>query len=183
MKKIETLFVRDGKGREFKATPQVAPGCEWVTAGEGIATRKWDGSCCLVLGGELFKRIDWDAAKGEPPASWFHHDLNPAQRSGHGWMPVGDDPNDTWHREAWKTQKGLLEDGTYELCGPKINKNREAMSSHVLMRHGDELVENCPRDFEGLREFLRTFPHEGIVWHHPDDRMAKIKRRDFWRGQ
>ncbi|GAA0391384.1 hypothetical protein GCM10009530_48340 [Microbispora corallina] len=26
---------------------------------------------------------------------------------------------------------------------------------------------------------LRGWGHEGLVWHHPDGRMAKIEARDF----
>lgn len=180
MKKIETLFVREGEGRRFMATNKVAPGCEWVANGEGVATRKFDGTCCLVRDGKLYKRVDWEADKGPAPASWFHHDDDPNQRSGHGWMPVGDDPGDTWHRAAWMACGGALPNGTYELCGPRVNKNPEGFNTHVLVPHGHELVD-CPRDFDGLREFMLTFKHEGVVWHHQDGRMAKIKRRDFHR--
>ena len=34
-------------------------------------------------------------------------------------------------------------------------------------------------DREGLAEWLTARRYEGIVWHHPDGRMAKLKRRDF----
>jgi hypothetical protein len=36
-----------------------------------------------------------------------------------------------------------------------------------------------PRDFDGLREYLASFNGEGIVFHHPDGRMVKIRRTDF----
>jgi hypothetical protein len=36
-----------------------------------------------------------------------------------------------------------------------------------------------PRDFEGLKEYLSAKQMEGMVFHHPDGRMAKIKKRDF----
>ena len=36
-----------------------------------------------------------------------------------------------------------------------------------------------PRDFAGLRQYLRLGAIEGIVWHHPDGRMVKIKAKDF----
>lgn len=50
---------------------------------------------------------------------------------------------------------------------------------HMLVRHGClELVE-APRDFTGIREYLRTHDVEGIVWHHPDGRMVKVKGKDF----
>lgn len=36
-----------------------------------------------------------------------------------------------------------------------------------------------PRDFDGLMTWLLAHPEfEGIVWHHPDGRMAKLKHRD-----
>ena len=31
----------------------------------------------------------------------------------------------------------------------------------------------------GLKDWLSAPHYEGLVWHHPDGRMAKIKRRDF----
>lgn len=31
----------------------------------------------------------------------------------------------------------------------------------------------------GLRSYLANKDIEGIVWHHPDGRMVKIKGKDF----
>ena len=46
MRKIPTLFVREFlPNHKIIITDQVAPGCEWVLAGEGVATRKLDGTC------------------------------------------------------------------------------------------------------------------------------------------
>lgn len=49
------------------------------------------------------------------------------------------------------------------------------------------IYEETPRTFESLQTVLRTLPSkfspgnvaEGIVFHHPDGRRAKIKRKDF----
>ena len=35
------------------------------------------------------------------------------------------------------------------------------------------------RSFAEIREYLEHATIEGIVWHHPDGRMVKIKRKDF----
>lgn len=74
--------------------------------------------------------------------------------------------------------------GTYELCGPLIRGNPEKLNSHVLYKHGETVISNVPRTFEGLRTFLSTYEGEGIVWHYRINPnitplMAKIKRRDF----
>ena len=36
-----------------------------------------------------------------------------------------------------------------------------------------------PITYDELKAFFEKNIIEGIVWHHPDGRMAKIKRRDF----
>jgi hypothetical protein len=174
MKKVISLFQRNYDGDRL-VRDEVVPGAEWVLAGEGVATRKWDGTCCAVIGGKLYKRCEWDIKKGPAPPEWLHHDFDPAQRSGHGWLPVGIGPEDWMHRLA----EVPSEDGTYELVGPKVQKNAEDREGYELIRHGNVIFHDCPRDFEGIREYLSERDIEGIVWHHPDGRMVKIKGRDF----
>ncbi len=179
MQKIPTLFMRDRS--THLVCPDVTPGCEWVTAGEGVATRKFDGTCCLVEAGVLFKRFDAKHGK-TPPANFVPAQLEPDPNTGHwpGWIPVGDGPEDKRHREAF-AMGAPLEDGTYELVGPKINSNPDMFEEHTLVRHGSVPVDDVPRDFDGLREASFKWFVEGVVWHHPDGRMVKIKRKDFWR--
>ena len=57
--------------------------------------------------------------------------------------------------------------------------NPERWPWHILMRHGGFPLEDAPRTFDGLREWFKDKDVEGIVWHHPDGRMVKIKARDF----
>lgn len=64
MKKIPTLFERIYEGHRIVGiTPKVTPGMEWVLNGEGIATVKWDGACCAIINGELYKRYDAKKAR------------------------------------------------------------------------------------------------------------------------
>ena len=174
MKKTISLFSRNYGGDRL-VRDEIVPGAEWVVAGEGVASRKFDGTCCMVRYGKLFKRHDVKAGK-EPP-----QDFEPAQEAdpitGHwpGWVPVGDGPDDLRHRQA---NGGTRSDGTYELCGPKVQKNPEQFETHVLVRHGAEVLD-APRTFLALRDYLAEHDIEGIVWHHPDGRMVKIKGKDF----
>lgn len=59
--------------------------------------------------------------------------------------------------------------------------NPERRDAHVLVRHDASLTfaDQPPRDFEGLKAWMTGRDVEGIVWHHPDGRMAKLKLRDF----
>lgn len=48
MKKMPTLFIRVFYDHSIIDTiNEVTPGCEWVLAGEGVATEKIDGTCTL----------------------------------------------------------------------------------------------------------------------------------------
>jgi len=76
MKKIPSLFKRDYEGTRL-VYDEIVPGTEWVLAGEGVATRKIDGTSCLMRGVALYKRYDARAGKG-PPAGF-----EPAQEARH----------------------------------------------------------------------------------------------------
>lgn len=178
MKKIPTIFERnwgDGPNR-YLVFDKIRAGCEWVVAGEGIATRKIDGTSCRVESGKLWKRRELRAGEGVPPNfEVADHDKETGKTI--GWIPIGDGPEDKWHREAfWEP----LPDGTYELVGPKIQGNPEGYEVHTLVSHQETgKLPMCPRTFDELREFLDGGDIEGVVFHHSDGRMSKIKARDF----
>lgn len=179
MKKIVSLFQRNYDGDRL-VRDEVEPGAEWVLAGEGVATRKYDGTCCMVQGGKLFKRYELKSGRTAPAGFIAAQDPDPVTGDVPGWLPVGDGKEDQWHREAFRGQP----DGTYELCGPKIQGNPEGFGERVLIPHAEaESLANCPRTFEGLKAYLKDTLYEGVVWHHADGRMVKIKRKDFFRGR
>ena len=181
MNKIVSLFQRNYDGDRL-VRDELVPGAEWVAAGEGVATRKWDGTCCLVRDGHLYKR--YDAKRGKTPPVGFEPAQEPDPVTGHwpGWILVTNAPDnwnapdERWHREAFK---GDEPNGTYELCGPKVQGNPEGFDTHRLIPHGVERLDDAPRTFEELKAYLTERTMEGIVWHHPDGRMVKIKAKDF----
>lgn len=193
MKKVPTLFERDWNGDKSRVTPQVHAGCEWVLAGEGIPTRKLDGTSCLIRNGALYRRRE--LKRGEPQPPLFEMaDYDEETGKTVGWVPVEpSNPSDKYHAEAfesmkvsragWSTTEDLTPEGTYELVGPKVQGNPEHWPNHALVKHSDfilkEGMEDAPRTFDGLKEWLAEKDIEGLVFHHPDGRMAKIKLRDF----
>lgn len=195
MQKIISLFQRNYDG-DYLVRDEVTPGAEWVLAGEGVPTRKWDGTCVLIENGEMWKRHEVKAGKTAPPGFRPATDVDPVTGKQQGWLPIGDGPDDRWHREAVITddviggERDYITGTTYELVGPKIHGNPERFDSHVLLRHGIADLLDGPRTFAVIRDQLATADMEGIVWHHPDGRMVKIKTKDFglkrvpapWRG-
>ena len=180
MKKIPTLFIRDFAGDPSRVLNEVSPGCLWVLDGEGVATQKLDGTAVLIRDGCLYKRRILKRGQGPPLGfEWVEKDETTDKTV--GWVPVGDGPGDRWHREAFK-ESYCYDDGTHELIGPKIQGNPEHETVHKLVSHDDDrLVFDVqpPRGFDGLSKWLKGKDIEGIVFHHSDGRMAKIKLRDF----
>ena len=56
MEKITTLYERDEAQRGRPVKPGLKSSCTWVEAGEGLATRKLDGTNVKVERGALWKR-------------------------------------------------------------------------------------------------------------------------------
>lgn len=180
MKKVPTLFRRDPENMR-RVLPEVTPGCEWVLAGEGVPTRKYDGTCVMLdADGNWWGRREVKADKPHP-ANYQVVGWDATTGKTVGWEPIEQSPFARFHAEALEI--GTYEPGTYELCGPKINGNPEGFPAHILVSHvlAISYAPTFPRTFEGLRDTLSSprFVYEGVVWHHPDGRMAKLKRRDF----
>lgn len=176
MKKIISLFQRNYEGDRL-VRDEIVPGAEWVVAGEGVATEKFDGTCCMVRGGQLYKR--YDAKKGKTPPPGWEPAQDPDPVTGHhpGWLLVGEGPEDKWHREAWRG--AVRADGTCELVGPKVQGDPYGLTMHLLRYHGSVELPDAPRGYAQIKAWLAEHRIEGIVWHHPDGRMVKIKAKDF----
>ncbi len=178
MKKIQSLFKKD-----YDKTPQafneIVEGSEWVVDGEGEATIKYDGTACMIQDGILYKRFDVKQGR-EIPISGIPCEKLPDEKTGHWpwWIKVYSGPEDRYFREGF-FEDNPWEDGTYELVGPKIGGNKDHYTCHILIKHGDIILTDFPRTFDKIRIYLETHEFEGVVWHHPDGRMVKVKRKDF----
>lgn len=180
MKKMKTLFNRHFVNHKIVGIDEVpVEGCEWVLKGEGMATQKLDGTCCLIQDGKLFSRFDWKKGRKLPEGAIpCQPEADPITGSFPHWIPVTDDPAFKWHRVAFSKLEDKS-DGTYELIGKHINGNPEKIEDgDILVKHGT-ITLDVPRSFEGIKEFLRTHNIEGIVFHRGNGEMCKIKRTDF----
>lgn len=180
MKKIPTVFERDWNGDRSRVLPQVHKDCQWVLDGEGTPTRKLDGTCCMIRDGKLYKRQEMKQGQ-QVPEDFEEVSLDDETGKRIGWRPVGDGPDDKWHREGFTNLENKV-DGTYELVGPKTQGNVESFDAQTLVPHTIErlaIADTVPREFEEMRAYFADKNWEGIVFHHPDGRMAKIKKRDF----
>jgi hypothetical protein len=199
MKKIPSVFKRVFNGSNSAlAYDEVTNGCEWVIEGQGTPTLKWDGQATMVRDGVLYRRYDRklkDRAllkrvqAGEvaasslsesdfktPPENWEPCEPTWDSTTAHwpGWARVQDCPADKY---LWSTyqEQGPLPDGTYEFVGETVGGNKHYITGHLFVNHVEQGI-GAPHTFDELKIWFQDHIMEGIVWHHPDGRMAKLHR-------
>lgn len=182
MHKIPTLFQRD---ENHKVINKVTPGCEWVLAGKGVATEKLDGTNVrlTVRSGEVVRVEKRRNPSKEQKArgivdGWYvdAHVSDPADQHIFGAIGYTDTSPD--------------QDSEFicEAIGPKIQGNPLGLEFPWCKSLADVPIYACaPRSYDELKLFLAEMDSilspghlaEGIVFHHHNGRMAKIKRKDF----
>lgn len=183
MKKIPTLFKRVFYNHSIiDIVPVITEGCEEAFK-NGIATVKIDGACCAIIDGKFYKR--YDAKKGRKPPEGAIPCCDPDPATGHWphWVEINrNDPVDKWFAAALLNTEAcygkVLIDGTYEAVGPHFRGNPYSLEKDILVRHGSDIAE-VQRDFESVKEYLRTTKIEGLVFWLDGEPVCKIKRTDF----
>ena len=187
MDKIPTLFERD---EHFKVVDKVRPECEWVLAGHGVPTEKLDGTNVrlTIRSGQLVR-----VEKRRNPSA-----RQKQQGIIDGWYVDADEraADDRWIVAAARnTQISDWPDGEHscEALGPSIQGNTLGLPEPLCVPFNlrAPAFGEIPRTYAGLQAWLEQAQSlfspghlaEGIVFHHPDGRRAKIKRRDFFPGR
>lgn len=187
MKKIPTLFEREFSNHKvISINPIVTPGLEWVLTGEGIATVKYDGSCCAIINGLYYKRYDAKRGK-QPPTGAIPCQRDPDPITGHWphWVKIDrDNLADKWFISAFDESRinGEIDvtiDATYEAIGEHFQGNPYNISGDFLVKHGADIIKNCPRSYDGIYDYLSKHKIEGIVFWKDGAPRCKIKRSDF----
>jgi len=183
MKKISTLFKKDPQdlGRVIN---EINPENQWVIDGEGIPTRKYDGTASAIINGTLYKRYDVKKGRQVPEGAIPCQEADLITGHHPHWLKCDiNKSEDKYFFEAFDllVERGLTVYGTYELIGEKIQGNPEKIKGRQLVKHGmTTIIDMNPISFENIKEYLRTEDIEGIVFYHKiDGRMCKIRKKDF----
>jgi hypothetical protein len=187
MKKIPTLFKREFKDHKVvKVLPEFTDELCKKAYFLGQPTIKFDGSCCAIINGKFFKR--YDAKKGKAvPDNAIKCQEEPDPVTGHlpCWVPVDENnPADKWFIKAYQLfekENGSPIDGTYEAVGKHFQGNPYGFEFDILVQHGKDypFFDKRLKSFEELKEFLKYFNHEGLVYWLEGQPICKIKRTDF----
>ena len=195
MKKIPTLFKRTFENHKVVGiTDEITPGCEEAFL-RGVATIKYDGSCCAIIDGGFYKRFDAKPGRKIPEGAIPCCESDPITCHHPHWVKVdSNNPADKWFIEAldYYVDKLIsmdyidfgdpLPDGTYEAIGPHFNGNPYNLVNDTLVLHGYQMVDqlnDCKRSFDDIKAFLQNNNIEGIVFWLDGEPVCKIKRTDF----
>lgn len=181
MRKMKTLFKRQFENHKVaKCLEEIEPECKWVLDGEGYATEKIDGTCCMIKDNILYKRFDYKKGRKLPEGA-IPCQEKPDEITEHfpHWVEVSKEkPEDKYFVKAFE-EKEKWKDGTYELIGKHIQGNPYNMENDKLEKHGIRILKDVPRTYEGIKEYLENHYIEGIVFYRGNGEMCKIKRSDF----
>ena len=204
MKKIPTLFKRVFDENHKKAiTKDVTPGCEVVFDGQTIPTVKWDGACCAIIDGEIYRRYDAKQKYGKkPPEGAIPCQPEPDPITGHWphWVKcVEGNPQDKYFLEAFRNSwddiakgehngENIIPNGTFEALGPAWQSNPYELEKNIIRRHGidniygelEDISDSTPEElFDMCKNYLKVHQIEGIVFWCNGQPLCKIKRSDF----
>jgi hypothetical protein len=183
MKKMTTLFkvIYGGfSGKEI--LPIVREENRWVfTQSDVKATRKYDGTACMIEDGRLYRR--YDAKKGKKVPTGAIPCCEADLITGHHpyWILCEKgNPRDSFHFEAFN-KKESWKNGTYELCGEKVQGNPEKIKGHELILHGEIILYIPVFNFGGFKHYLEDPKNdiEGIVFYGENGELCKLRKSDF----
>ena len=188
MPKIHSPFIREMIDGFYVVTPKIDEDYKWVFEEEGVmAVEKLDGTNVSIV-----------VEDGTITHIYNRTTRIPFFNKGKSWIVQG-------ILESYDRGYCNLTDGQYfgELIGPKVQGNPYKLDRHMwipFQTYGQKHLRykswgQYPKDFKAISEWFKTdifslfsrrhnsehekmFP-EGIVFTHPDGRMAKLRRDMF----
>lgn len=183
--KLESPFIRKEINGDYIVTPEINPNCQWVFDDENIICQeKLDGTntSIIIENGKLVRVFNRE------------NDIDI-------WS---DNPVILAVRESYKRGYCNFTDGQYfgEAIGERIQGNPYKITGNIWLPFDTYFVKHLtykswgkyPKDFNTISKWMKddlmplfymskhkgeTGFVEGIVFHHPDGRMAKLRRDMF----
>lgn len=215
MKKIPTLFKRVFDENHKKSiTDEVTEGCQWILGNwenhdaSEIATVKYDGACCAIIDGEIYKRYDAKQKYGKvPPEGAIPCQPEPDPITGHWphWVKCEEGkPEDKYFIDAFRRSKTHLfsairivqhsrgeADSTgvaysCEAIGPHWQNNPHELYEDQLILHGMNVIpwkklsgDDGNVTLESIRQYLSWMPKVSLLGGW---RTWPIEGIVFWKG-
>lgn len=199
MKKLPLLFFRNPDGTvDFTKYNEIAIS-KIRESNKIYFTLKYDGTCVLVKKPNYYARRTVKPGKNTPK-HFIRCDFDKVTGKSFGWIPIDEsDYKEKFYKALFDYQlvnfDTLIEDGTYELCGPKIGvRYKNSLKRNVLFKHGKDIIKevntNDGHIFDISPIDLKTYlipifkelndkNIEGIVFWNDDGPICKLRCKDF----
>lgn len=189
VRKMPALFVIDREKHE--TTQEINASAAWIFDEEAKPTYKRDGTSITVdEDGKVWARRSVKKGK-KAPENYIEAEVDPITGHSFGIEPVEQSGFYKFYKEAVENGDDNLEQGTYELCGPKVQKDAESLGEHRLLKHGEDVAEEIPdmrnvskeEAFNMLKDIFKGYQErgiEGVVWWGKDGKRAKLRVKDFF---
>ena len=194
--KLHSPFVRELINNEYIVTNKIDKDLAWIFEDGVRAVDKLDGTniCISIKNGHINRVFNRTTEK-------FIMNINQTKWEGACMEGLAKSIQKKWLNG--------LKDGEYygELIGEMFNGNRHGIEGHLFVPF-NYLKDNChwnswvqnkyPKDFNSISEWFKELPSlfnlrlklpeikaEGLVFHHHDGRMAKLRRDmfDWYKGE
>lgn len=192
MPKLHSPFVRKEINGEYVVTPEIDPDYTWVFEEEGVvAYEKLDGTnVSIIIENQKITRV-------------FNRMNEQDLLSNNQVMQAV--------RNAYEKGYCNFTDGQYfgEAVGPKIQSNKYNLKTHIWLPYQGRFFQDklrikswgkYPKTYEAVSEWFEKYLMpiyykmnndgedgftEGVVFYHPDGRMAKLRRDmfDWYKGK
>jgi hypothetical protein len=192
MPKLESPFVRKEINGEYILTNKITPGYEWVFEDSNtLAIEKLDGTNVSILIEEGNIKSIWNRSERIP---FFNK----------GKRHIIDGLLNSFCRGYME----FLPEGQHfgEVIGPKVNGNPYKLEEHLWIPFSTYAQKHLaykswgkyPKTYDSISEWFKTLMPlfmlmrgekegyvEGVVFTHPDGRMAKLRKDmfDWFKGQ
>lgn len=188
--KLQSPFVRKMVEGHYVVTNEIAEGYEWVFDDPRVcAVDKLHGTnVCVIINNDVVEAVH---NRSQSLMDMPLIDMSMKAMAKNALEGIIN--NQSWIKGRTGRVYG-------ELIGPKINGNLHEVDNYKFVPF-DGLKEKCawhswhkeeyPKTFEAISEWFREIPSlyskrhgkdvlaEGLVFHHPDGRMAKLRRDMF----
>lgn len=194
--KLQSPFVRKTINGEYIVTSEIDPDYQWIFEDGVKAVDKIDGTnvCIVIEKGNIARVFNRTTEK-------FIFNVNQTKWEGAAMEGIAKAIQRDW--------LSSLGDGEHygELIGEIFNGNRHQIQGHLFVPftylrekcHWHSWVQNkYPKTFEAISDWFKELPSlfnkrlklldiqaEGLVFYHPDGRMAKLRLDmfDWYKGQ
>lgn len=166
----------------LEAVNELHPASTWFSTVERpVPYRLWDGVPCFGINGELYREAYQDLDASWPGTAIPTNIVDAVTRQRYGFLQITGDEDLPFQiaLDRYLSRHAItdssLENGEYVLLGPGADGRWDSFDEPTLLGLTSLAYLRVPKDFTGMREWMRKHPMKGLLWvaTMPDGRQQR----------